>query len=60
MQKANQKDPFILVLLAQAYEKSGEQQQASDYYRRVLQINVHNPTNAFARPLAKEKIGSAS
>ena len=55
LKKANQKDPFILVLLAQAYEKSGDRQQAIAYYRKVLQINTHNPTNAFARPLAKEK-----
>lgn len=57
LQKANQRDPFILVLLAQAYEKSGDPKQAQEYYRKVLQINSHNPTNAFARPLAKEKLG---
>ncbi len=55
LKEANQKDPFILVLLAQAYEKSGDRRQAMEYYRKVLQINTHNPTNAFARPLAKEK-----
>ena len=26
-------------------------------YRQVLTINSHNPTNAFARPLAKKKLG---
>ncbi len=57
LQKANQRDPFILVLLAQAYEKSGDKAQATDYYRKVLAINGHNPTNAFARPIAKEKLG---
>jgi len=51
--KADQHDPFILCLLAQAYEKSGDKTQAMDYYRKVLESNAHNPTNAFARPLAK-------
>ncbi|MBZ5566812.1 MAG: tetratricopeptide repeat protein [Acidobacteriia bacterium] len=54
--KGNQRDPFILVLLAQAYEKSGDKAQAVDYYRKVLAINNHNPTNAFARPIAKKKL----
>jgi Flp pilus assembly protein TadD len=55
LQKANQKDPFILVLLAQAYEKSGDQKNAMEYYRKVLAINSHSPTNAFARPIAEKK-----
>ena len=54
--KGEQRDPFILVLLAQAYEKSGDKAQAEDYYRKVLTINGHNPTNAFARPIAKKKL----
>jgi tetratricopeptide (TPR) repeat protein len=58
LQKAEQHDPFILVLLGQAYEKSGDAAQAKDYYRKVLEINTHNPTNAFARPLAKKKLES--
>jgi tetratricopeptide (TPR) repeat protein len=58
LQKANQKDPFILVLMAQAYEKSGDQKNAMDYYHKVLGIYSHNPTGAFARPLAQKKVGS--
>jgi tetratricopeptide (TPR) repeat protein len=59
LQQADQRDPFILSLLGQAYEKSGDQKQAADYYRKVLTSNAHNPTNAFARPLAKKKLGTA-
>jgi tetratricopeptide (TPR) repeat protein len=59
LQKADQRDPLILVLLAEAYEKSGDAAQAADYYRRVLALNAHNPTNAFARPLAKKKLAAA-
>lgn len=60
LQKGDQKDPFVLSLLAQACEKSGDRAQALDYYRKVLTINTHNPTNAFARPLAKEKVAALS
>jgi Flp pilus assembly protein TadD len=54
--KANQKDPFILMLLAQAHEKSGDSARAKEYYSKVLAINGHGPTNAFARPVAKKKL----
>ena len=60
LQKADQKDPFILALLAQAYEKSGNNDEAMKLYRQILTINAHNPTNAFARPLAKKKLGMTS
>jgi tetratricopeptide (TPR) repeat protein len=56
LHKADQKDPFILALIAQAHEKSGDKSQAMDYYRKVLTINSHNPTNAFARPIAKKAL----
>ena len=56
LQKADQRDPFILVLIGESYEKSGDRSQAMDYYRKVLASNAHNPTNAFARPLAKKKL----
>jgi len=57
LSKGNQNDPFILGLLAQAYEKQGDKAKAEEYYRQVLASNAHNPTNAFARPLAKQKLG---
>ena len=60
LQKADQRDPFILALIGQAYEKSGDEAQAKRYYQKVLEINVHNPTNAFARPLAKKKLQTGS
>jgi tetratricopeptide (TPR) repeat protein len=57
LQKGNQNDPFILSLIAQAHEKLGDEAQAKEYYRKILASNAHNPTNAFARPLAKKKLG---
>ena len=60
LQKANQRDPFVLSLLAQAYEKTGSKTQAMEYYRKVLTFSMHNPSNAFARPLALQKIAPSS
>jgi len=60
LQKADQRDPLILALLGESYEKSGDRSQAQDYYRKVLASNAHNPTNAFARPLAKKKLAEGN
>jgi tetratricopeptide (TPR) repeat protein len=57
LQRANQNDPFIESLIAQAYEQLGDKDRAAEYYRKVLTSNAHGPTNAFARPLAKQKLG---
>jgi tetratricopeptide (TPR) repeat protein len=57
LQNANQKDPFILSLIAQSYEKLGDREQAMDTYRKVLEFDAHNPANASARPLARKKVG---
>jgi tetratricopeptide (TPR) repeat protein len=57
LQQANQRDPFILSLIAQTYEKLGDEVQAKEYYSKVLNVsNAHNPPNAFARPLARRKL----
>jgi tetratricopeptide (TPR) repeat protein len=60
LQKADQRDPFILALLAQAYEKSGDQAKAGECYQQVLASNSHGPNNAFARPLARRKVKISS
>lgn len=56
LQKADQRDALNLLLLGEAYEKSGDASQAKAYYQKVLEVNTHNPTNAFARPVAKKKL----
>lgn len=56
----NQRDPFVLALLAQAYEKTGKNAEAMELYRKILTINSHNPTGAYARPLAQKKVGSGT
>ncbi len=47
-----------LALLAESYERTGDESKAMDYHRKVLAINFHNPTNAFARSLAKKKVAA--
>lgn len=56
--KADQTDPFILGLLAQAYEKKGDAARARERYQQVLEWNSHNLQNAFSRPLARRKLAS--
>ena len=57
LEQANQKDAFILGLLAQAEEKQGNTAAARAYWQRVLTINSHDIQNAFARPLALKRLG---
>ena len=56
LEKADQKDPFILLLLAQSHEKLGDAARAQDYYGRVMGSTSHAVNNAFARPIARAKI----
>ncbi len=53
LQKANQSDPFIEVLMAQTYEKLGDREQAAQFYKKAMGSNAHNPPNAAARRLAR-------
>jgi hypothetical protein len=51
---------MVLVLLGEAYEKSGNAAQAKASYQKVLEVTNHNPANACARPLAKKKLSGAA
>jgi tetratricopeptide (TPR) repeat protein len=59
LQKADQTDPAVVVLEAQAYDKSGDHAQAMNYYRKVLTLNNHSPANAYARPIALQQVDQA-
>jgi Flp pilus assembly protein TadD len=54
--KANQNDPFILSLMAQALEKTGRAAEATPLYHKIMASSAHNPTAAFSRPLARKKL----
>ncbi len=56
LQKARQDDPFIQVLMAQAYEKLGDREQADALYKKAAATTAHNPPAAYARPMAAKKI----
>ncbi len=58
LQKGDQKDSFVLCLLGQAYEKSGDKAKAVEYYKQVLTFNQHSPANAFARSFSKQRLTS--
>ena len=56
MQKARQDDPFIQVLMAQAYEKLGDRENADALYKKAAAATGHNPPAAYARPFAAKKL----
>lgn len=56
LQKADQQDPFILLLLAEANERLGQPDRAREDYRKVLASTSHALNSAFARPVARRKI----
>lgn len=54
--KGNLTDPFILGLLAQAWEKKGDQARAREFHQKVLESNAHTINTAFTRPVATKKL----
>lgn len=54
----NQRDAFMRVLLAMAYEQQGRQADAQAMYREAYdRATSHNPPGAFVRPFARAKLG---
>ena len=56
LQKADQSDPFILVLLGQSYEKLGNAARAREHYTKALSSSSHAVNNAFARRIARQRL----
>lgn len=56
LQKARQDDPFIQLLMAQAYEKIGDHTNAAALYAKAAATTAHNPPAAYARPVAGKKV----
>ncbi len=54
--KGDQTDPFILGLVAQAYETTGDPAKAREYYRKVLATHSHTINTAYSRPLARKAL----
>jgi tetratricopeptide (TPR) repeat protein len=51
--KGDQNDPFVLGMIAQAYQKLGDRTKAEEYFRKVMASTTHSINSAFARPLAR-------
>ena len=51
--KGDQSDPFVLGLIAQAYEKLGDRAKAEEYFRKVMASPTHSINSAFSRPQAQ-------
>jgi tetratricopeptide (TPR) repeat protein len=56
LKQAAQDDPFVLFLLARAYEQSGNAAAALATYKLVVASNAHSLNNAFARAVAQQKV----
>ena len=56
LQSADQDDPFVQSLLARAYEGAGDTARARETWALVLESNGHSLQNAFARPIAIQKV----
>ncbi|HMA42581.1 MAG TPA: hypothetical protein VKO86_01095 [Gemmatimonadales bacterium] len=56
--RGNERDPFMTCLLAMALERLGRPDESKTMYQRAYDLGTgHNPPAAFARPLARRKLG---
>jgi tetratricopeptide (TPR) repeat protein len=58
LKQARQNDLFHLLLLARAYEKSGDQDNAQKIYREIVNSKQNNLERALSYPEAKRKLKS--
>ena len=57
--RGNANDPFMNCLLAETYEKMGDQAQADALYQKAYGLaRAHNPPAAYARRIARQKLGA--
>lgn len=56
LSKGNLDDPFVLGLLAQAYEKKKDQAKARELYEKILTLPGHSLQVALSRPLAQRHL----
>jgi tetratricopeptide (TPR) repeat protein len=58
LKQANLDDPFHKLLLARAYEKTGEKEAAKKAYEEVVTFKTNNLERALSYPEAKKKLAS--
>ena len=54
--KSSQDDPFVLALLAQAYEQKKDSERAREHYKRILAEPGYSLQLALTRPLATARL----
>lgn len=56
--RGNERDPFMLALLAMTHERMGHAEAAKPLWQKAYDLATgHNPPAAFVRPLARKKLG---
>ena len=55
--KTNQNDPFFQCMIGETYEKLGDKDKATEYYRKAAATRAHNPPAAYAKWFTKKKLG---
>ena len=56
--KGNERDPFMLALLAMTHDRMGHAAVADGLYRKAFALaTAHNPPSAFVRPFVRKKLG---
>lgn len=58
LKQADQNDPFHKLLLARAYEKTGDTAAAKKAYTEIVAFNVNNLERALAYPEAKKRLAA--
>lgn len=58
--KGNERDPFMLTLLAMTHDRMGHADVADGMYRKAFALaTAHNPPSAYVRPFVRKKLGLA-
>jgi len=56
--RGNERDPFMIALLAMTHEKMGHADAAKPLWQKAYDLaTAHNPPAAYVRPLARKKLG---
>jgi len=58
--QANGNDAFMMCLLGMTYERLGDKDKSTEWYKKAsaaLQPGGHNPPAAFSRPFTRKKLG---
>jgi tetratricopeptide (TPR) repeat protein len=58
LEKADQNDPFILMLVARAQQQLKRRDEARRTWQQVLTLNGHSLQNALARPAARKALAA--